>query len=321
MSPVLPPEIWVSIVSFVASSLDDADLLSLLTVSRQMHAYAEPELLKDVYLLIEYTKDDSRSPVLQFNRCISAPNEYRRHLVQVLDVHFIEEEPFLSEVQALDQLIPTLTNLRSLSLKFAWYKPSKHDRLRLFDVGIGDLSLRHLDISADETEAETRLNITGLLKSQPSIRHLALSGLITVADDEKLLPQLRSLSSYLNRPLRSLRLDGVVHLSTYFTRQTAPVSRKVVDTVTTLSCSVYETTTFHAFLPTVPNLRYLEIYLKDKANEDLSLLAPLRHTKLTHIRYHAPITWLIEYAHSNDLLVTFFLVASVGIAEEGILSL
>lgn len=93
MPPALLPELWVRVVSFVASNLDCADLLSLLTVSRQMHAYAELELLRNVDLSVYDAPDGSRSPVIQFHLCISEPNEYRQRLVKSLDVGFLDEEP------------------------------------------------------------------------------------------------------------------------------------------------------------------------------------------------------------------------------------
>ncbi|KAJ8489818.1 hypothetical protein ONZ45_g13424 [Pleurotus djamor] len=263
MPPVLPSELWALVISLVASEFDNTDLLTLLTVSRDIHALAEPELFKNVYLLIGSIGDVIQSPLIQFHHCISPPNDYRRLLVKSFYVYFYMDEPYPREILALDHLIPTLTNLRSLTMIFARYIPSFHRHLRLFKEGIRGPFLEELEITA--TVAQTVLDITGLVKSQPSIRCMTLSDGVSIADDKKLLPLLKSLECFFEAPLTSL--DGIVHLSTNFASYGfhPPAS----DTITTLSCMVYDAAPFHAFLPKVPNLRYLSINLNDGAYQDV----------------------------------------------------
>ncbi|KAJ8517440.1 hypothetical protein ONZ45_g5367 [Pleurotus djamor] len=306
---ILPPELWALITSFVASNHRDADLFSLLTVSRRIHTLAEAELLKDVYLAVEYRQlgaDDSRSPVIQsFQYCISisAPNGYRQRLVRSLLVEFAEGEPSPSEIQSLEQLIPTLSNLHSLGLKFARYRPSNHGRLRLLEegIGIGVVSLKKLEIVVNEAGPEGGPSISGLLNSQPAIRDLTLSGRIQISENDTdiLLPQLKSLNCFLYTSFRSLSSgDIVVSMSTFVLRATKVGlgGNSSVVTLTTMKSKGNDPVCFNVFLSMVPTLRSLEAYMKTHAGKDIETLSPLCHTKVREIWFPTHVTWISHHS-------------------------
>ncbi|KAJ8456698.1 hypothetical protein ONZ45_g18616 [Pleurotus djamor] len=311
---ILPPELWALIISFLASYHRDADLLSLLTVSRQIHTLAEAALLKDVYLSVEYRHlgaDDSRSPVIQFYQyciSISAPNSYRQRLVRSLLVEFAEGEPSSSEIQSLEQLIPTLSNLHSLVLKLARYRPSNHGHLRLLEEGIGirEVSLKKLEIVVNEAGPEGGPSISGLLNSQPAICDLTLSGRIQISDndtDSILLPQLTSLNCFLYTSFRSLSSgDIVVPMSTFVLRATKVGlgGNSSVVTLTTMKSEGNDPVCFNVFLSMVPTLRSLEAYMKTPASKDIETLSPLCHTKVREIWYPAHVTWISHHFPSPD---------------------
>ncbi|KAJ8495559.1 hypothetical protein ONZ45_g12811 [Pleurotus djamor] len=254
----LPDELLQDVMEQLDSK---SALVSFMHTCRRAHDVSEAILLRSIDIIVE---SDRRTALRSLCEYLSPSHPRRRLLIHSFSVTFSQASATSRETQILDELVPTFTNLRSLTLRINVYNVASQGHLNFLYQQAPQLRLRRFCLWKS---VGSNIPIADFLASQTMLEHLELNESVPKAD-VPLLSNLRILRAGISPSMALLLMVGpnIVRLHTDFPPVVLPDADIIpsLDNLTHLSCSVSSNKEvfFLGFLCRAKNLRNLEILVR-----------------------------------------------------------